>query len=406
MSLLKRLGLGLSAIAISIGIASNASARNYLNIQYASHSSSVLKKSELSLRVPVKKGGSYALIAGLYTGNQKNASTIQAFNDNKPLFYVNNPNPKTGEGFVYIPISLLKQSLKKVFEENDFSTFVIDNQGDEGISNLWEVAEEFMINKWGIEESINILLALNDEINPIKAFVYNGQKILVPESLVDKKNLKNESKPKETFVQKPTPKPPQQKPAPKVAAQPQKSIEPNAAFKPAPVTKPEKASSRQNPLRHSLASLKKNMDPTDKFNSRRIRGTTKNKKGKRVYNISKHKGLDLSAPVGTPLYPTESGTVIEAGKERDKKLWRNGNVVTISTASGRIVKYLHLSRVNVKAGNKVGLNTKVGEVGITGNASKNNPHVHIQIKENGKVVDPTAYIMVDSSRNSGTQDEM
>ena len=65
-------------------------------------------------------------------------------------------------------------------DENRFVAFEIDEQGDEnGINTLWDIATEFMNDNLDITEKINILLILNDEINPIDGIVYEGRDILV-----------------------------------------------------------------------------------------------------------------------------------------------------------------------------------------------------------------------------------
>lgn len=120
-----------------------------------------------------------------------------------------------------------------------------------------------------------------------------------------------------------------------------------------------------------------------------------------------HKGLDLYAEVGTPLYPLAPGIVIGAGTRMRKNgkingkiiddpfLEKNGNEVRILMEDGREFVYIHMDKVEVKIGDKVDLDTKLGTVGTTGNASTwpGNPHVHIQGKDsNRKVVDLMKYI--------------
>ena len=54
--------------------------------------------------------------------------------------------------------------------------------------------------------------------------------------------------------------------------------------------------------------------------------------------------------------------------------------------------YIHMSRVDVKLGQWVDHTTRVGLSGITGNAEPKNPHVHVKMTINGKVVDPLKYL--------------
>src|SRR3989344_2591811 len=142
----------------------------------------------------------------------------------------------------------------------------------------------------------------------------------------------------------------------------------------------------------NIKEIKNKLRAKDKFGARRVRGS-----GKKSWK-SKHQGIDLVAPIGTELFPIENGMVIFAAK--DKKRWRNGNRVSYITESGLDISYLHLKTINCKTGQKLNLNTLIGKVGITGNASADNPHVHVQIKirikGKWKIVDPTPFVVVDT----------
>jgi murein DD-endopeptidase MepM/ murein hydrolase activator NlpD len=339
---------GLLGFAAATAFPNIASARSSLKIQYTAY------KKELALKIPVRKGASYALIARLYTGDESNTRAIQVFNDNKSL--------REG-GIMYIPQRLLKASVKKILDENKFLSFEIDEQGDEkGINTLWDVAQEFMNDRFDVNEKINILLILNDEINPTSGIVFEGQNILVPVSLVEQKKIIDDDKDVPEKV------PPVEKPKPKVIV--------------------AKTGVSQNPYRVDISYITKRLRSRDLWNAGRIRSSG------RKYRITKHKGLDLVSPIGTKLYAIANSTILRAGKDRTR--WRNGNIVSYQTDNGLIVTYIHLSKVKVKVGQKVDLNDVLGNVGITGNASKKNPHVHIQVKYNGKIVDPRPYVVVDT----------
>lgn len=118
-------------------------------------------------------------------------------------------------------------------------------------------------------------------------------------------------------------------------------------------------------------------------------------------NRRAHNALDIWGKIGTGLYPLKPGTVVGAGYyylnrsgQRVKfKFWRNnGKVVKIQTDDGFTYMYLHLNHYLVKIGETVDYNTPVGELGVTGNASKANPHVHITLRKNGTIDDPLKYL--------------
>lgn len=95
-----------------------------------------------------------------------------------------------------------------------------------------------------------------------------------------------------------------------------------------------------------------------------------------------HKGIDISAPAGTPVLPTQSGKVLVA--RPDFKL--NGGTVIIDHGHGLTSAYLHLSAVNVKEGQIVGLKDVIGKVGSTGHSS--GPHLHFGLYMNGQAINP------------------
>ncbi|HZX12277.1 MAG TPA: M23 family metallopeptidase [Candidatus Nanoarchaeia archaeon] len=323
-----------------------AHARPWLNLQY------IKAKGTVALRVPIRRGVSYALFAEIFTGSEANMNEIKNFNDSIALTF-----DARRQQYISIPRDLLRHVLKKSFDENNFSTFEIDNQGSEGINSLWDVAEGFMVKDVGIDERIKVLLALNDEVNPISMVVYDGQKILVPEFLVDQNNVVVD-----------VPDPSRKKPVKE---------------------KVVNKTSDQNPFRCDLADIRGRLRERDQFGTRRARSL-----GRGRYRITKHTGLDLAAPIGTKVYPIKTGVVLRAGRDRDK--WRNGNVVVYRTTSGLEVTYIHLKKVNVKVGQNVTLKSVLGTVGITGNASADNPHVHVQVKKNGVIVNPRPYCVVDT----------
>ena len=94
-----------------------------------------------------------------------------------------------------------------------------------------------------------------------------------------------------------------------------------------------------------------------------------------------HKGVDYGAPTGTPVRSVADGVVDFAG-------WQNGygNVVSIKHSGDKSTLYAHLSRIDVKVGQKVNQGEHVGAVGATGWAT--GPHLHFELKVKGEQQDP------------------
>jgi peptidoglycan hydrolase-like protein with peptidoglycan-binding domain len=94
-----------------------------------------------------------------------------------------------------------------------------------------------------------------------------------------------------------------------------------------------------------------------------------------------HAGIDLPAPLGTPVYSARSGQVVWAG-------WRDGwgLLVTVAHGRGERTMYAHLSRVDVRVGVWVAQGVRLGRVGATGHAT--GPHLHFEVRIRNASVDP------------------
>jgi len=94
-----------------------------------------------------------------------------------------------------------------------------------------------------------------------------------------------------------------------------------------------------------------------------------------------HGGLDLPAPLGTPVYAARSGEVVWSG-------WRGdyGLLVTVAHGHGERSMYGHLSRIDVRVGVWIGEGVRIGLVGATGDAT--GPHLHFEVRVRGAAVDP------------------
>ncbi|MGY6518281.1 MAG: peptidoglycan-binding protein [Lysobacteraceae bacterium] len=107
-----------------------------------------------------------------------------------------------------------------------------------------------------------------------------------------------------------------------------------------------------------------------------------------------HLGIDLNAPVGTPIVAFREGEVIFADTMRGY-----GNTVIIQHADGLQTLYAHLDRLDVSAGQTVGQGEQVATLGRTGNVpAAGDTHLHFEIRENangiltGTPVNPRNYL--------------
>lgn len=98
-----------------------------------------------------------------------------------------------------------------------------------------------------------------------------------------------------------------------------------------------------------------------------------------------HKGVDWACPVGTTVFASCAGTVIQAAYNGGY-----GNNVVISHVDGRLTRYAHNSKLLVKAGQKVEQGDPIALSGSTGRST--GPHVHFEIYINGTAVNPLKYI--------------
>ena len=94
-----------------------------------------------------------------------------------------------------------------------------------------------------------------------------------------------------------------------------------------------------------------------------------------------HRGLDLAAPLGSPVRSFAAGTII-----RSKHTGGLGLAVYIDHGDGRISRYGHLSTSEVQLGQKVAAGEKIGQVGSSGRST--GPHLHFELRVAGQAVDP------------------
>jgi murein DD-endopeptidase MepM/ murein hydrolase activator NlpD len=98
-----------------------------------------------------------------------------------------------------------------------------------------------------------------------------------------------------------------------------------------------------------------------------------------------HAGIDFRTPTGTPILSAGAGTVIRAG-------WAGGygRMVEIDHGDGLTTRYAHMSRLKVSKGQRIETGVIVGEAGSSGRST--GPHLHYEVRRNGKAIDPLRLI--------------
>ena len=95
-----------------------------------------------------------------------------------------------------------------------------------------------------------------------------------------------------------------------------------------------------------------------------------------------HRGIDVLAPFGNDINPIADGQVIEVSYGRLG--W--GNTVVIAHAYGLQSRYAHLNEIRVKPGDLINQSQVLGTIGLTGWTT--GPHLHLEIYQNGRAIDP------------------
>lgn len=98
-----------------------------------------------------------------------------------------------------------------------------------------------------------------------------------------------------------------------------------------------------------------------------------------------HAGLDVAAASGTPVRAPATGVVVST-----RDYFFNGNTVFIDHGQGLISATMHLSRIDVREGQRVQRGDLLGAVGATGRVT--GPHLHWAVILNGTAVDPEIFL--------------
>jgi murein DD-endopeptidase MepM/ murein hydrolase activator NlpD len=98
-----------------------------------------------------------------------------------------------------------------------------------------------------------------------------------------------------------------------------------------------------------------------------------------------HKGVDISAPIGTPIVAPADGVIRLAGEGLDL-----GRLIIIDHGYGFSTKYGHLKKYFVRTGDKVRKGQTIGAVGSSG--ASTGPHLHYEVHIHDRPVDPADYL--------------
>ena len=98
-----------------------------------------------------------------------------------------------------------------------------------------------------------------------------------------------------------------------------------------------------------------------------------------------HKGVDFEADVGDPVLAVADGVVSFAGPRAGY-----GNTVEIDHGNGYVTRYAHNSRLSTRVGDLVRSGQQIARAGSTGRST--GPHVHLEVWENGRAVNPRKFL--------------
>jgi murein DD-endopeptidase MepM/ murein hydrolase activator NlpD len=102
-----------------------------------------------------------------------------------------------------------------------------------------------------------------------------------------------------------------------------------------------------------------------------------------------HTGIDFTADKGTEIYATGDGVV----EEIENKRWGYGKSIIINHGFGYKTRYAHLSKFEVKKGQKVKRGELIGLIGSTGKST--GPHLHYEVVKDGVKVNPIGFFHSD-----------
>ncbi|MFY7929506.1 MAG: M23 family metallopeptidase [Oligoflexus sp.] len=99
-----------------------------------------------------------------------------------------------------------------------------------------------------------------------------------------------------------------------------------------------------------------------------------------------HLGVDIAAPIGTPIYAPADGVVIFSGSKDGF-----GNFIMIAHGYGVVSRYGHNAENLVQPGQRINRGEQIGTVGMSGRTT--GPHLHYEVILNGNATDPRKFIL-------------
>ena len=99
-----------------------------------------------------------------------------------------------------------------------------------------------------------------------------------------------------------------------------------------------------------------------------------------------HEGIDLPAPVGTPVFAAADGRVVYAGAD----IRGYGNLIVVKHAGDLLTAYAHNSVLLVSQGQSVRAGDRIALVGQSGHAT--GPHLHFEVRRGQIPRDPMSYL--------------
>lgn len=109
-----------------------------------------------------------------------------------------------------------------------------------------------------------------------------------------------------------------------------------------------------------------------------------------IYKVQKfHRGVDFSAPQGTPIYAPGEGKVVKVARSRKGY----GNQIEIDHGYGYITFYAHIKDFKVKKGDVVKRGQLIATIGNTGKSTA--PHLHYEVRKDGRAINPIYYFFND-----------